>query len=293
VATSADGDTIQVVSGTYVNDFSEITTKIALVTVGGRVTMQATEDIPNEKAILITDTDISITGFTFTGAQVARDAGQNGAGIRYQGGNLTVAQCYFHDNQEGMLADADSAGSIAISASEFAHNGDAAGPGSGYTHNLYVGAVGTLNIANSYFHDSIVGHEIKSRALVTVINNTRVVDGPTGTGSYSIDLPNGGQASIINTQIEKGPHSENGIIITFGEEGAIAASSLSLQGTLIENDLKAHIPLGVQNISAATATLANTQIYGLTEGEVVAGPATQTGTVFLTKEPKISKRDPF
>jgi hypothetical protein len=293
VAASADGDTIQVASGTYVNDFSEITTKIALVAVGGRVTMQATDDIPNEKAILITDTDISITGFTFTGAHVTPAEGQNGAGIRYQGGNLAVAQCYFHDNQEGLLADADSAGSVTISASEFAHNGDATGPGAGYTHNLYVGAVGRLNVANSYFHDAVVGHEIKSRALVTIINNTRVVDGPTGTGSYSIDLPNGGKASIVNTQIEKGPYSENGILVTFGEEGAIAASSLSLQGTVIENDLRVHIPLGVRNVSAATATLANTRIYGLTAGQVVAGLATQTVTVFLTSEPRISTRHPF
>jgi hypothetical protein len=239
------------------------------------------------------DTDVSVTGFTFFGARVPPADGQNGAGIRYQGGNLVIARCYFHNNQEGLLSDADEAGSIAIRDSEFAHNGDAAGPGSGYTHNLYAGAVGKLDIENSYFHDAIVGHEIKSRALITIINNTRVVDGPTGTGSYSIDLPNGGQASITNTRIEKGPHSPQGVIVTFGEEGAIAASSLSLQGTLIENDLTVHIPLGVRNISTAPATLDGTRIYGLTSSEVVSGPATQSGTVFLTTEPNISKRHPF
>ncbi len=293
VAASADGDTIRVQAGTYVNDFAEITTKIALVTNGGRVTLKASGKIPNRKAILITDTDVSITGFTFIGARISRADGQNGAGIRYQGGNLTVAQCYFHNNQDGLLSDADASGSITITDSEFAHNGDAAGPGSGFTHNLYVGAIGTLDIEDSYFHDAIVGHEIKSRALMTVINNTRVVDGPTGSGSYSIDLPNGGQASITNSLIEKGPDSANGVIVTFGEEGAIAGSSLAVQDTLIENDLTAHAPLGVSNASTATAVLGGTRIYGLTSDEVVSGPATQTGTVFLTKEPRISNRHPF
>ena len=57
VAASHDGDVIQVQAGTYTNDFAEIKTKITLEGVGGMVHMVATGPIPNDKGILVTDTD--------------------------------------------------------------------------------------------------------------------------------------------------------------------------------------------------------------------------------------------
>src|SRR5207247_7504255 len=143
--------------------------------------------IPNGKAIFVTNGDITIEGFSFSGAQVADG---NGAGIRYESGNLVLNNDYFHDNQEGLLAASDRDGTITITNSEFAHNGT----GDGFTHNLYVGEVGTLTIDHSYFHDAVVGHEIKSRADNTIIQNSRIQD-ESGTASYSIDFPNGGSAS--------------------------------------------------------------------------------------------------
>jgi hypothetical protein len=293
IAASADGDVIEVQAGTYENQFAEIGTQITLKAVGGRVTMKATEDIPNEKGILITDTDASISGFTFEGARVRTHAGENGAGIRYQSGNLTINDCYFHNNQEGILADA-STGTLTITNSEFAHNGDTKGPEAGYTHNIYIGAVALLDIEGSYFHDANDGHEIKSRALVTVVNNTRVVDGPTGTASYSIDLPNGGAATISNDQIEKGPDASNPTIISYGEEGNIpAGSSLLVENTLIENDMTDHYPTGVANDSSVVGTLTSVTIYGLNAAEVEAGPFAAGGYTMLSTEPAISTKHPY
>ena len=151
IAVSRDGDTIDVQSGTYSNDFAEISTMITLTAIGGQVIMNADGDLPNEKAILITDTDVSISGFTFSGAHIPASEGQNGAGIRYQGGNLSVTNCYFHNNQEGILADADPTGTITITSSEFAHNGDKQGGGAGYTHNIYIGAGGTARYRRELF----------------------------------------------------------------------------------------------------------------------------------------------
>jgi hypothetical protein len=294
VAASADGDTLAVQAGTYTNDFAEIGTKITLSAIGGRVTMKATEPLPNEKGILITDTDITITGFTFTGAHISNGLGGNGAGIRYQAGNLVLNRCYFHDNQDGLLGNADPAGSITITASEFAHNGDKTGPNAGYTHNIYIGAIARADIENSYFHNANVGHEIKSRAAVTIVNNTRVVDGPSGTASYSIDLPNGGAASITNDQIEQGPDSQNPVIISYGEEGnTIPGSALTVRNTLIENDLTAHVPVGVANPYNLSVMLSELNIYGLTPDELVSGAATQSDITYLTSEPSISTKHPW
>src|SRR6195256_5427190 len=176
---SQDGDTIEVQAGTYTNDFATINTNITLQGVGGMVNMVCTEQIPNGKAIFITNGDDTINNFSFSGAQVADS---NGAGIRYQAGNLILNNDYFHDNQEGLLSASNPNGTITIKNSEFDHNGT----GDGQTHNLYVEHVDTLKITNSYFHDAVVGHEIKSRAQNTIIENSRIQDESSGTASYSI-----------------------------------------------------------------------------------------------------------
>jgi hypothetical protein len=294
VAASRDGDIVNVLAGTYVNDFAEIRTKISLLAVGGQVRMQAQGNIPNGKAILITDTDITITGFMFTGAKVSDTNGGNGAGIRYQGGKLVLDNCYFLTNQNGLLGGAVPGGTITVSNSEFAHNGVASGPSSGFTHNIYVGAIATFDAENSYFHDANVGHEIKSRARVTIVNNSRVVDGPTGTASYSIDLPNGGKATITNNQIEQGPKSQNPVIISFGEEGGVyAGSALTVQNNLIENDLQSGSARGVQNAATITAQVTGSRLYGLPAAQLVAGKATVSGTTILTTKPVIATTHPW
>jgi hypothetical protein len=99
IAASHDGDTIQVQAGTYINDFATIDTDITLRGVGGMVNFVGTEHIPNGKAILVTRGNDTIENFSFSGAQVAD---QNGAGIRYEAGNLILNDDYFHDNQEGL-----------------------------------------------------------------------------------------------------------------------------------------------------------------------------------------------
>src|SRR5262249_31095649 len=87
VAASHDGDTIFVQAGTYVNDFALIKTNINLVGVGGMVHMVATTDVA--KGILTTKpgTNVTVDHFEFSGAA---NHDFNGAGIRFQGGNLTV-----------------------------------------------------------------------------------------------------------------------------------------------------------------------------------------------------------
>lgn len=294
VAAAQDGDTIAVQAGLYENDYAEITKKVTLTGVGGFARLHSTGLIPNRKAILITDTDITVRGFAFSGAKVSGNDGGNGAGIRYQGGNLKIENCYFTDNQDGILGVGDGTGTVSIDRSEFFANGAVTGPSAGFTHNLYLGGLAQLAIENSYFHGARVGHEMKSRAKQTIVRNTRIVDGPTGTASYSIDLPNGGDVIIVNSQIEQGPKSQNPNIIAFGEEGNLhPGSKLTVEKSLIENDLPSPSAYGVWNATPGPVHILNTKIYGLTLDSLFHGPATLSGIEYLKTEPPIPANHPW
>jgi len=247
------------------------------------VDMLATVPPPNGKAILTTNTDVTIDHFEFSGAQVAD---QNGAGSRYQGGNPTITNSFFHDNLDGLLTNPDPAGIITIRNSELAHNG----AGDGRSHNLYVNDLARLTIADSYFHDAVVGHEIKSRARITEINGTRIAEGPDGTASYSVDLPNGGVATISNNIIEQGPNSQNPAIIHFGGEpyGFWDNSSLPISNNTIVNDLGSGSARLLLNQTGVTAQISDNIVYGLTDGQIAAGPASISGIVHAAVAPNVS-----
>ena len=283
IAASQNGDIIRVDAGTYTNDFAHITKPVTLEAAGGTVSMVATVKLPNKKGILIVDADTTIKGFSFSGASISASDGNNGAGIRYQSGTLTLINDYFTNNQNGLLATplVAGTGTIDIQNSEFSANG----AGDGYSHNIYVGNVASFTFNQSYSHDAKVGHDIKSRAKVTTITNSRIQDGG-GTASYSIDLPNGGRADIRNNVIQQGANSQNPSIIAYGEEGGLhAGSSLTVSNNTIVNDMTAHPPVGVWNPNNASVTLSGNKVFGLTTATLTSGPATVSGTAFLASRP--------
>jgi len=287
VAASHDGDTVQIQAGTYVNDFATINTRITLQGIGGMASLIATASPPNGKAILTTNTDVTLDHLELSGAAVPDE---NGAGIRYQAGNLVLTNSYVHDNQNGILGGGGATGSITIRNSEFAHNGF----GDGHTHNIYIGDVASLVIDGSYIHDALVGHEIKSRAEQTTITNSRIQDGPSGTASYSIDLPNGGNALIQGNVIQQGPASQNPAIIAFGEEGGVyAGSSLTVAGNTILNDLDSRSATAVWNATGAPASVTGNSVYGLAAGQIVLGAATASGNTILGTEPALVTTSPW
>lgn len=134
---AADGDTIEIdAAGKYVGDVCAITkNKLTIVGTGGLAKIDAGGMNAQGKATwIVQGDDTTIRSVEFTGAKVPD---MNGAGIRQEGKNLRVQRCYFHDNEDGILA-GDVAGSeILIENSEFDHNG----AGDGYSHNLYINHV--------------------------------------------------------------------------------------------------------------------------------------------------------
>ncbi|CAN7389528.1 right-handed parallel beta-helix repeat-containing protein [Phenylobacterium sp. LjRoot219] len=284
VAASKDGDVVQVQAGTYTNEFIEVNTKITLQGVGGMVKLEGTEWTTNDKGLLVTNTDVTVDHFEFTGAT---GSGNNAAGIRYQGGNLVVTNSYFHDNQNGILANSDPSGTITITNSEFSHNGY----GDGYTHNIYVNDVAKLTIADSYFHDAVYGHEIKSRATATEIVNNRIFDNG-GDASYSIDLPNGGQAVISGNIIQQGANSANPNIVAYGAEGNLhSSSSLAMTGNVIINDMPGRGAV-LMNASGSPTTFDGNSVYGV--NQLISGTGvSESNTTYLSSAPGLDQSSPI
>ena len=279
VAASQDGDTIYVQAGTYVNDVATINHKISLIGVGGMVNMVETKQVANDKGILVVNNDVTIDHFEFSGA---KSSSFNGAGIRYQAGDLTITNSYFHDNQDGILATplVRGTGSVTITDSEFAHNG----AGDGQSHNIYIGPIANFTMTDSYSHDAVVGHEVKSRAMNTTLTGNRIDDG-NGNSSYSIDLPNGGNAVVENNIIRQGPNSQNKITVAFSAEQSHpqwADSNLLFQNnTLINSMAQTKKPVGIVNFGSGTIESNGNSIYGFTPAELLrqnAAPGGGTST---------------
>ena len=272
VAAARDGDTVQVQAGTYTNDFPTVSRKITIAGVNGMARLIATVAPPNGKGIIVTNTDVTLSHLELAGAKVSDG---NGAGVRYQGGALTLSKCYVHDNQDGVLANAVPSGTVTILDSEFAYNG----AGDGYTHGVYVNQVASLDVERSYFHDTKVGHHIKSRATRSVIRLNRLIDGANGTASYDIDLPDGGNALVGSNVIEQGAATQNPTIIHYGGEGGpYAGSRLLVTSNAINND-KAGTAVGVLNQTSLIVAVQYNRTYHLPT--LVTGPNTQASNTIL------------
>jgi len=289
VAASHNNDVIQVQAGTYTNDFLKVDDSITLESIGGMATITATTTPLENKGIVIVgeaglNPNVTIEGFLLTGAKISASAGNNGAGIRYESGNLTLDNDVIRNNQDGILATPYLAntGTIIVNTSTFSANG----AGDGQSHNLYINQVKQFTFEDSVSVGAIVGHDIKSRAANTTIISSTIGDGPTGTASYEIDLPNGGKALIQGNTIEQGPDTRNPIIISYGEEGGlIAGSTLTVTGNTILNDLSSGSSQGIRNTTAVVASVTNNHYYGLTTAKLESGPATLSGNTLLATEP--------
>jgi hypothetical protein len=209
-----DGDTVDIAAGTYPSDVARWTANDLLLRgIGGLAHLESNGMAWGDKAIWVIQGDRTIVEWIEFSECTVPD--QNGAGIRQEGHDLIVRHCYFHDNENGILAGTINPSTIVIEFSEFDHNG----AGDGYSHNLYINNIDTLIFRYNYSHHAVVGHELKSRAHVNIIEYNRFSNEATGTASREIDLPNGGQAYLIGNVIQQGVQGQNSNLIGYGLEG--------------------------------------------------------------------------
>lgn len=219
-ALARDGDTVLIDAGTYTGDVATWTQDdLTLRGAGGRAHLRAGGEDAQGKAIWVIAGDrTTVDRIELSGATVPDG---NGAGIRQEGTDLTVTRSWFHHNENGILTGANDASDIVIRESRFFRNG----AGDGYTHNIYVGAVGSLTVTGSFLWGADTGHELKSRAARNTITGNLITD-RNATASYSIDLPNGGRSLVAGNVIIQGPRSENSALVSYGAEGLTGSRQL-------------------------------------------------------------------
>lgn len=162
------------------------------------------------KGILIVNADARLANLDISGATVPDG---NGAGIRHQDGNLYLENIKLHGCQDGLLA-GQSAGSILMTECDVYDNGT----GTGTTHGVYVGKISQFICANSRFWDTSIGHHIKTRAAVSVIQGCEVGMDFVGTESYNVDIPVGGDVILSDCHLRQGPSTDNYVMVNYGSE---------------------------------------------------------------------------
>jgi hypothetical protein len=205
------GDTVLIEQGEY-SDCAVWTANNLVIEGKGDVVIR--DRVCDDKAIFVTiGANITVRNITFTHA---RSSNKNGAGIRAMGENLTVEGSRFRDNENGILSGPNPRSRIVIRNSVFTGNGKC---DPDCAHGIYIGAIDALGVVGCVFLQQNEGHHIKSRALRTEIVGNTIKDGPVGTASYAVDLPDGGSLVLRNNVIEKGPRAQNHIAaVSIGEE---------------------------------------------------------------------------
>ena len=204
---------------------------------GGTVTYLAAEagtaiferaTCEGKAALVLRGRAARISGLTFRGMAVPD---HNGAGIRLEQGDLTVAQSWFVDSQQGILTGSDPSGTIVIDKSTFSGLGNCE-DSAGCAHSIYVGDYGLLRVTRTRFERGTGGHYLKSRARQVQIAASSFDDSAGRGTNYMIDLPEGAGGQITNNWFVQGRDKENysTFIAVAAEDHTHSADGLKIAG---------------------------------------------------------------
>jgi hypothetical protein len=277
------GDVVRIAAGNYRGDVAIWSvSNLTLCGVGGRARLYADGRSAGGKAIwVVAGANTTIDSVDFLNARVPDN---NGAGIRaeHRSGELRVLNSGFYDNQMGILSAAGPIG-ITIEGSEFARSDT--GTTAALGHNLYIGRIDRLTVRSSFFHEAVRGHNLKSRAKVSTVENSYFMDGPDGRSSYLTDFPDGGQVTLRGNLLHKGPLADNPTAVAFGAESTSfwPVNTLELShNTLVMTRSGGYFlraPAVTQSLRLTANVWAGTGSPSLITGGFAAGNAVQAGNI--------------
>src|SRR6185312_4804326 len=185
-----DGDRIEIHPGHYRDCAVWRANRLQITGVGPADGVVISDKVCEGKAIFVTrGGGVPIRNLTLADATVRWG---NGAGIRGEGRDLTVDGVRFIGNENGILSGVEH-GAMHVRNSLFDGNGSCR---EACAHGIYASGLDLLVVQGSRFIRTREGHHIKSRARRTEVLDSSIQDGPEGTASYEIEMPNGGAVLI-------------------------------------------------------------------------------------------------
>ncbi|MDP2005447.1 MAG: hypothetical protein Q8K45_07195 [Rubrivivax sp.] len=213
VAKAADGDTVDLLPGEYRGPLLLERRRLTLRAEGKVVVHGDGKAGENAALWTVRGGDVVIEGLEFRGA---RASDGSGAGVRQEGGKLTLRKSQFFDNEHGLLATNDALAELHIENCVFGQAPKVVG---GLHHLLNVGLIGKLAITGSRFQQGFEGHLIRSRAREALITYNFIHDSVRGGASYEIELAAGGMATVLGNVIGQGADNQNPVLLAYGTEG--------------------------------------------------------------------------
>jgi hypothetical protein len=244
---AGNGDVVEIDAGTYRDDYATWGQDgLTIRAVGGIAHLKSSGLIPNGKAIwIVRGHDTVIEHVEFSGAAVAHT---NGAGIRHEGGDLTLRNAFFHDNEFSILSGRLPGARITIESSRFWHQKRP----SRFSHGIYIGDAARLTLVGNHF----LGTD---------------QDVPGGNSSRLLDLPSCGFSLVIGNDMHQAATSGNFNAIGYGTEGCGKRSGRELVLLVVNNTFVNEAPDGslVRNFAAGDVLVANNVVLGA--GTVLVG----------------------
>ena len=229
---AVDGDTVAIDAGEYFD--CAVWRANGLLIEGGAEGVVITDKTCDGKALfVVVGNDITIRNLTFTRARVPDG---NGAGIRAEGVNLRVEHSRFINNESGIMIGAAASSTVTIVDSAFDGNGRCAA--GRCAHALAVEEIALLRVESCRFTGTKAGHHIASRATRSELSGNEIADGPEGSASYLVTVPNGGSLIMTKNVLEKGPKSSNkATAIMLGDDASLRSEGVfSFSGNRFSND---------------------------------------------------------
>lgn len=279
-----DGDTIEIDAGIYHNDYALWKQdNLTLRGVGGMAHLKSKGLIPNKKAIWITNgNNVTIENVEFSGASV-NDT--NGAGIRHQGGDLTLKNAFFHDNEFSILTGKLPNANVVIRSSRFWFQKRERR----HSHGIYIGQVRRLTLIGNHFMGTDQGHQVKSRALENHIFYNRIEDVRQGNSSRLIDLSNCGLSFVVGNDLHQAETSENLNAIGYGPEGCERRDERQMRLYVINNTFINEASSGsfVRNFAGGDVIVSNNLVFG--KAEMLVGKGSERNNLRLPLRERVER----
>ena len=246
---AGEGDTIEIAAGEYFDCAVWPQNRITITGPSDPATPAVLTDRACQgKAIFVLmGRGVTVRHLTFTRVRVPDG---NGAGIRAEGADLTVAHSRFVNNQSGILSVNQPEGTLAILDSVFERNG--AMMGEHCVATLHAGAQALLRIERSRFFDARACDMVRADAGRVEVVDSRFEDGDAGAARHMLAL-GGGTLLVRGSVFARGAQAAADVAIERRDLWGAAGDAL-VQGTTLENGSGRRAVL-VHNLTGGTVRL--------------------------------------